>query len=64
MRTPIIAGNWKMYKTQKEAFQLASALKQRLADINSVKVVVCPPFTALASVNQATLGSNILLGAQ
>lgn len=64
MRTPIIAGNWKMYKTQEEAFQLASALKQSLSDINSVKVVLCPPFTALASVKQATFGSDILLGAQ
>lgn len=64
MRTPIIAGNWKMYKTQDEAFQLASALKRNLSDINSVKVVLCPPFTALASVKKATQGSNILLGAQ
>lgn len=64
MRTPIIAGNWKMYKTQKEAFQLASALKQSLLDINSVKVVLCPPFTALASVREAIEGSHILLGAQ
>jgi triosephosphate isomerase len=64
MRTPIIAGNWKMYKTHEEAFQLASALKQKLSDIDSVKVVLCPPFTALASVRDATLGSNILLGAQ
>jgi triosephosphate isomerase len=64
MRTPIIAGNWKMYKTQEEAFQLASALKQRLSDINSVKVVLCPPFTALASVEEAIEGSNLLLGAQ
>ena len=64
MRTPIIAGNWKMYKTQNEAFQLASALKQSLSDINSVKVVLCPPFTALASVKEAIQGSNILLGAQ
>ncbi len=64
MRTPIIAGNWKMYKTQTEAFQLASDLKQKLSDINSAKVVVCPPFTALASVKQAIAGSDILLGAQ
>jgi triosephosphate isomerase len=64
MRTPIIAGNWKMYKTQDEAFRLASALKQRLSDINSVKVILCPPFTGLASVKKATEGSNILLGAQ
>jgi triosephosphate isomerase len=64
MRAPIIAGNWKMYKTQKEAFQLASTLKQKLSDINSVKVIVCPPFTALASVKEAIEGSHILLGAQ
>lgn len=53
-----------MYKTQEEAFQLASSLKQGLSDINSVKVVLCPPFTALASVNEAIQGSHILLGAQ
>jgi triosephosphate isomerase len=64
MRTPIIAGNWKMYKTPKEAFQLASALKQKLSDTNSVKVILCPPFTALASVKEAIEGSSILLGAQ
>jgi triosephosphate isomerase len=64
MRTPIIAGNWKMYKTQEEAFQLASALKQRLSNLNSVKVVLCPPFTALASVKEAIEGSHLLLGAQ
>ena len=43
---------------------MASALKQKLSDIKQVKVILCPPFTALASVNEATLGSNILLGAQ
>jgi triosephosphate isomerase len=64
MRIPIIAGNWKMYKTQKEAFQLASALKQKLSDIKQVKVILCPPFTALSSVKEATSGSDILLGAQ
>ncbi len=64
MRIPIIAGNWKMYKTPKEAFQLASALRQKLSDINSVKVILCPPFTDLASVKEAIEGSHILLGAQ
>ncbi len=43
---------------------MASALKQSLSDIDSVKVILCPPFTALASVKEATKGSNILLGAQ
>jgi len=64
MPIPIIAGNWKMYKTQKEAFQLASALKQKLADVDRTKVVLCPPFTALASVKEAIESSHILLGAQ
>jgi len=64
MRTPIIAGNWKMYKTQEEGFQLASALKQNLSDTGQVKVILCPPFTALSSVKEAIEGSDILLGAQ
>jgi len=64
MRTPIIAGNWKMYKTDKEAYELASSLKDRLRDVNSVKVVLCPPFTSLSSVKKGIQGSKILLGAQ
>ncbi len=64
MRIQIIAGNWKMYKNEKEAFQLASDLKQRLKDVDRVKVVICPPFTALSSVKKATQNSPILLGAQ
>ncbi len=64
MRTPIIAGNWKMHKTQEEAFQLASDLKQRLKGLDEVKVIICPPFTALSSVKKAIQNSSILLGAQ
>jgi len=64
MRIPIIAGNWKMYKTVKEAYELASDLKRRLYDVNSVKIVLCPPFTSLFTVNNAIVGSNLFLGAQ
>lgn len=64
MRTPNIAGNWKMYKTEEEAVQLVSDLKQRLKDVTGVKVVICPPFTALSSVKRALENSSILLGAQ
>jgi len=64
MRIPIVAGNWKMYKNDKEAYELASSLKDRLKDVNSVKVVLCPPFTALSSVKKGIEGSDILLGAQ
>jgi triosephosphate isomerase len=64
MRTPIIAGNWKMYKTDKEAYELASSLKNRLKDVESVKVVLCPPFTALNSVKKGIESSSLFLGAQ
>ena len=64
MRTQIIAGNWKMHKTEEEAFQLASDLKQRLKDVKGVKAVICPPFTSLTPVRRAIENSPILLGAQ
>ena len=50
MRTPIIAGNWKMHKTVAEAIQLAHAVCDAVVDINGVDVALCPPFTALGAV--------------
>lgn len=64
MRIPMIAGNWKMYKTEDEASELASDLRRRLEDVKGVTVVVCPPFTSLFSVKKAISGSSIQLGAQ
>ncbi len=64
MRVPIIAGNWKMHKTEQEAFRLASDLKRRLAHVEAVKVVICPPFTSLSSAKKAIEDSKLLLGAQ
>ena len=64
MRTPLIAGNWKMHKTVREAHDLAAGLKTRLAGVAGVDVVVCPPFTALADVGRVLAGSPIELGAQ
>ena len=63
MRTPIIAGNWKMNKTQKEAKALLEELKPLVADA-ACEVVVCVPFTNLATVKKLVRGSNIKLGAQ
>lgn len=61
----IIAGNWKMHKLTGEARTLASDLKARLSGLDSpVKVVLCPPFTALAEVASAIAGTDILLGGQ
>lgn len=52
MRRPLIAGNWKMHKTHFEAIRLVEGLGHELAgfDFDKVEVVVCPPFTALRSV--------------
>lgn len=64
MRTPIIAGNWKSYKTVAEAIDLVRELRRGLIDIEGVEVVLCPPFTALAPVAELLKASNIGLGAQ
>ncbi len=64
MRRPIIAGNWKMNKTVKEALELVDDLKRELRDIQDVDIVVCPPFTNLAEVAKIVQDSNIGLGAQ
>jgi triosephosphate isomerase len=63
-RKPIIAGNWKMYKTGAEAVALVNALKAAVAGVESVEIVVCPPFTALAAVGPALAGSNVQLASQ
>jgi triosephosphate isomerase (TIM) len=64
MRKPIMAGNWKMYKTVDEAVDFVRALKNALAGIEGVDKVVCPPFVALAPVAEALKGSDIRVGAQ
>jgi len=64
MRTPLVAGNWKMYKTPAEAVVLAGAVLKELSAPDGLEVVVCPPFTALAAVRQVIAGSKIGLGAQ
>ena len=64
MRTPIVAGNWKMHKTTAEARQLVYEAKTDLAAFESVEVVFCPPFTALAEVAALVEGTTIGVGAQ
>jgi triosephosphate isomerase len=64
MRTPFIAGNWKMNKTVGEGVALVEELKITLADAHNVDVAVCPAFVALTAVKSALDGSAIKLGAQ
>jgi triosephosphate isomerase len=64
MRTPLIAGNWKMYKTIGEAVELVEALLRGLGDARDREVLVCPPFTALHALSPLLQESPIGLGAQ
>jgi triosephosphate isomerase len=64
MRKPIIAGNWKMYKTIPEAKTLVSGMLSKLSGSNDVEVVFCPPFTALSTVKELIKGASCGLGAQ
>jgi len=64
VRTPIIAGNWKLYKTSGPAKDLVNSLKGQIGQEERVQVVVCPPFTALAAVGPMLAGTRIALGAQ
>lgn len=63
MRKPIIAGNWKMNKTAKEAAELINELKPLVAK-SKPEVVVCVPYTDLWTVAEAVKGSKIKLGAE
>ncbi|MCL5290764.1 MAG: triose-phosphate isomerase [Firmicutes bacterium] len=64
MRVPLIAGNWKMYKTLAEAVAFARALKEAAAGFKGVEAAVCPPFAALAAVAGELKGSSVAVGAQ
>jgi triosephosphate isomerase len=64
MRTPIIAGNWKMHKTIAEATDLVRAMRRELNEIKGVDRVVCPTFTALAAVAELLRATEIGVGAQ
>jgi triosephosphate isomerase len=64
MRVPLIAGNWKMHKTQREASTFVAEFVPLIEDLSRVEVALCPPFTALSATAEALRGSGIGLGAQ
>jgi len=63
-RTPLIAGNWKMYKTNAEAVETAGRLVELVADTSGVDIMIAPVFTALDPVAKVVNGSRVDLGAQ
>lgn len=64
MRTPFVAGNWKMNKTVAEARDLIAAMGPELKNIQGVEKVVCPTFVSLVAVANLVGGTDIGLGAQ
>jgi len=63
-RTPLIAGNWKMYKTGSEAVETATTLADLCSNVQDVEVMIAPTFLALSMVSEVVKGTNVKLGAQ
>ncbi len=64
MRRPVIAGNWKMYKTQAETRAYLSALSPLVQGCVHCDIIIAPPFTALATAVEAARGTPISIAAQ
>jgi triosephosphate isomerase (TIM) len=63
-RTPLIAGNWKMHKTEAEAEQYIQALLPRVAAVSGVDLAICVPFTDLRAMVDSARGSRVEVYAQ
>jgi triosephosphate isomerase len=63
-RTPLIAGNWKMYKTEEQAEEYIQALLPRVSSIDGVDVAICVPFTDLRAMIDSARGSRVEVFAQ
>lgn len=64
MRRPVIAGNWKMFKTQAETRAYFEAFKPLVAAASHCEIIIAPPFTALAAAVESTRGTSISIAAQ
>lgn len=64
MRTPFVAGNWKMNKTADAAVSFIREIAADLNAIDGIDIAVCPPFIAIPGVAQALAGTKIGVGAQ
>jgi triosephosphate isomerase len=63
-RTPLVAGNWKMNTTVKDAIRLIKAMQSALNKIQGVEKVICPPFVSLVAARAIMKDGSIKLGAQ
>jgi triosephosphate isomerase len=63
-RTPLVAGNWKMYKTEAQAEEYIQALLPRVSSVDGVEVAICVPFTDLRAMVDSARGSRVEVYAQ
>lgn len=63
-RTPLVAGNWKMYKTEQQAELYIQALLPRVSALDGVDVAICVPFTDLRAMVDSARGSRVEVYAQ
>jgi triosephosphate isomerase (TIM) len=63
-RTPLVAGNWKMYKTEAQAEEYIQALLPRVSSVSEVDVAICVPFTDLRAMVDSARGSRVEVYAQ
>ena len=64
MKKPVMAGNWKMYKTPAETTAFFEKFRLLVENSDHCETVICPPFTALAAAVDAARGSRIGIGSQ
>jgi triosephosphate isomerase (TIM) len=64
MRTPFIAGNWKMFKTVADTVKYVKEFRGLVKDVDGVDIVIAPPFTALHAAAEAARNSNVAIAAQ
>ena len=64
MRTPLIAGNWKMFKTVSDTVGFVTDLRNLVKGVTGVDIVVAPPFTAVHAAAEAARGSGIGIASQ
>jgi triosephosphate isomerase (TIM) len=63
-RTPLVAGNWKMHKTERQAEEFIQALLPRVSALGAVDVAICVPFTDLRAMVDSARGSRVEVYAQ
>jgi triosephosphate isomerase len=63
-RIPLIAGNWKMFKTVDETVKYVKEFRGLVKDVDGVEIVLAPPFTALHPAAEAARNSNVAIAAQ